>query len=699
MKDTLNLLVIDEEQLYAEHLVKLLSAYYEHVNLGFLDEKEEFTKILRHEWDVLIFNRAYDMTLTDVVGIIQEQGVLLPIIALAQNPHNAEINEFGFAEVICGDMVKSMPVGQDETLVMAICLQQQYIQCKRQAHHLRAILKESEQRANLLIENSKSAVAYIDQGVHVFANEPYLTMFGYQTMQEIIGVPVVDLIAGGDDVQSFKQFLRKFDKGDHSKVEFEFESRRTDGTTFESKLQLASATLEGAPVTQIIIQQNVMADAELAKKLAQAERLDPLTGLYNRMAFTQELHNTHNALSDGSLTNSALLYVRMDNAPKISTSVGITGLDSAIKQVGYVLDETFSVCDERMVARFGDTHFAIIINNQSQDAVMAIAQNVCQKMANMLIEVGSRTVTTTLSVGVVMMDINTPSAEVALERAIDTMNELDADDDLPNKVKLFDISKLASEDDTALSEYLQNALANNQLQLTYQAIYDIEGNNSDLFEVYVTLPMADGTFLTFEKIIPIAKKHNLLDKIDLWVLINAVKHLQSVRKTHPTAKVLVGLSSSALEDGAFGAKFIATITQIVRAIGDTQALTVQFNEQDLLDYMVTAKRQFMALSNIGCRYGVYSFGATTKYEDILTHLKPSMVRLARGHTKDLNRETNLNALQSLIKTINDYHVAVLMPYIEEASVMSLAWSIGARFLQGNYIQPASPEMLFAPVGE
>ncbi|MDO4897382.1 MAG: EAL domain-containing protein [Moraxella sp.] len=700
MKQHLNLLVIDEEQLYAEHLVKLLSAYYDEVHLGFLDEKAELIRLLRQEWDVLIFNRAYDMTLTDVMGIIQEHNIVLPIISLSKNAQSAELNKFGFAEVICGDMVKSVPMGQDGILITTICLQEQYVKCKRQIHHLRAILKESEQRANILIENSKSAVAYIDQGVHIFANEPYLQMFGYDSMQDIIGVPVVDLIAGGDNVKGFKQFLRKFDKGDRSQVEFEFESKRTDGTTFASKLQLAAATLDGEPVTQMIIQQNNLGtDAELVKKLAQAERLDPLTGLLNRIAFTEELKNTRQELISGGLPSASLLYVRMDNAPKISSSVGISGLDTVLKQVSYVLDEEFAKLGDVLVARFSDTNFAVLVQNTNQDSVMNIAQSVCQRTSGLLMEVGNRTVTTTLSVGVVMMDTHVPEPQVVLDRAMDTVHEIDIDDEAPDKVKLFDIGKLASEDDSVLAEYLQNALTHNQLQLSYQAIYDIEADNSDLFEVYVTLPMADGSSLTFDKIIPIARKNGLLDKIDRWVLVNATKHLIGIRKTHPTAKMLVGLSSSALEDNVFANNFVANITQLVRAIGDTQALTLQFNEQDLLDYMVSAKRQCMALTNIGCRYGVYSYGATTKSEDILQHLKPAMVRLARSYTKDLDREANLNNLQSLITTVNEQHVAVMIPYIEEASAMSLSWSVGARFLQGDYLQPATPEMVFAPPAE
>lgn len=44
---TLNLLVIDDDQLYAEGLINLLKSYYAEVNLGFLDDKEELLKSLR----------------------------------------------------------------------------------------------------------------------------------------------------------------------------------------------------------------------------------------------------------------------------------------------------------------------------------------------------------------------------------------------------------------------------------------------------------------------------------------------------------------------------------------------------------------------------------------------------------------------------------------------------------------------------
>ena len=65
-----------------------------------------------------------------------------------------------------------------------------------------------------------------------------------------------------------------------------------------------------------------------------------------------------------------------------------------------------------------------------------------------------------------------------------------------------------------------------------------------------------------------------------------------------------------------------------------------------------------------------------------------MVRLARTYTQNLERETNLEALESIVRLASERKVPVLMPYIEEASTMSIAWSKGVRFLEGDYLQMA-----------
>ncbi|WP_367105225.1 EAL domain-containing protein [uncultured Psychrobacter sp.] len=682
----LNLLVIDADQLYAERLVSLLSAYYDKVNLGFLDDKEELLKSLRQQWDVLVFGRAYDMSFTDVVGIVQEQSLDLPIIGLMSDEMaSTGRNEDGLPAVIDGIMVKALLAEKESQVVIAICLQHANVRSLRQLNTLRHVLSEAEQRANILIKNSKSAVAYIDQGIHIFANDPYLKLFNFESMDEIIGLPVIDFMAGGDNVKGFKEFLRQFDKGSRAQVEFNFQSKRLDGSTFEAKLQLAAATLDGDPVTQVIIQQNNNNSAEIAKRLAAAERQDSLTNLNNRRGFEEHFESLYQqAVQDK--TGAGLLYIQLDNIGKISSSLGLQGVDATIQQVARTLEQTVA---EGHISRFSDTAFTILVEQSSAQVLTDLAERIRQNISAMLIEVDKRTTSTTVSIGIVKIESSAAEPQVLLERALDAINRIRIETkNHGDAYHLYDPSEHANSDDNALAEYLINAITQNRFELFFQPIYDINQDRSDFFEVYLRLPLADAdnTVLTPDKFMSVAKAHNLREKIDRWILINACKQLSEARKTHPEARLLIQLTSASLIDK----KLPNVASQLIKAVGGaSEALTLQFNEQDVANHLTVAKSQFTALSEVGCQVGIHNFGTSAKSIEIIEFVQPDMTKLARNYVEDINKADNIEAIKSLIKRTTELQVDVLMPYIEEAATMSVSWSVGARYLQGYYLEMPS----------
>ncbi|MGP9491410.1 EAL domain-containing protein [Psychrobacter sp. AOP7-B1-24] len=682
----LNLLVIDDDQLYAEHLVHLLGSYYDDVNLGFLDDKEELLKSLRQSWDVLVFGNAYDMNFTDVVGIVQEQDIDLPMICLLDEKMASPIrkNE-ALPNIISGTMVKALKVDEEMAVVMSICLQHDSLRSRRELKTLRHVLSEAEQRANVLIKNSKSAVAYIDEGIHIFANDPYLQLFGFDSMHDVIGVPIIDLIAGGDNVKGFKQFLRQFAKGNRQEVEFKFESIRTDGSTFEAKLQLAAATLEGEPVTQVIIQQDHSNSAEIAKRLAAAECKDSLTGISNRRGFEEKMEAVYQQARQDLLT-AGLLYVQLDNIGKIRSSLGLQGIDATVKQVAYALDELVS---DGHVSRFSDTAFTILVEDKTSSELKELAEHIGSHISSMLIEVEKRTTSTTVSIGIVKIDKNTAEPNILLERAMDAINQIMIEtSNHGDTYHLYDPSEHANSDDNALAESLVDAIANNRFELSFQPIYDINNDRSDFFEVYLCLPLADAenTVLTPDQFMAVAKTHNLLEKIDRWVLINACKKINDVRKMHPEARLLVQLTSASLIDK----KLASVASQLIKAVGGAAGvLTLQFNEKDISDHLTIAKTQFAALSKISCQIGINNFGSSAKSIEIASFVQPDLARLPRSYVEDIDSSDNLDMVKSLIRRTNEVNVDVLMPYIEDAATMSVAWSVGARYLQGYYLEAPS----------
>ena len=688
IQSSLNLLVIDDDQLYAERLVHLLNGYYDTINLGFLDDKEELLKLLRQPWDALVFGTAYDMSFTDVVGIVQEQDIDLPMICLInEEVAKTACNDDGLPMIISGTMVKALNADQEMAVVMAIRLQHDSLNSRRELKTLKQVLSSAEQRANVLIKNSKSAVAYIDEGMHIFANDPYLHLFGFKSMNDAIGVPIIDLISGGDNVKGFKQFLRQFDKGNRQEVEFNFESVRTDGSTFEAKLQLASATLEGEPVTQIIIQQNNSNSVEVAKRLARAERTDNLTGLDNRRGFEEQMAIVHQQATQGAL-KAGLLYVQLDSVGKIRSSLGLQGIDETVKQIANTLNELVPDADGH-VSRFSDTAFMILIRDKTTEELEKLAEHIGSRIKNMFIEVDKRTTSTTVSIAVVKIEKNTAEPAIILERAMDAISQIMVEtSNHGGTYHVYDPSEHANSDDHALAESLVDAITNNRFELSFQPIYDINHDRSDFFEVYLRLPLSDAenTVLTPDQFMNVAKTHKLLEKIDRWVLINACKKINDVRKSHPEARLLVQLTSASLVD-----KNLPNVaSQLIKAVGGAAGvLTVQFNEKDVSDYLTVAKSQFSALSDVNCQMGINNFGSSAKSIELASVVQPDMVRLAQSYVQDINSAENLETVKSIITRTNSVNIDVLMPYIEDAATMSVAWSVGARYLQGYYLEKPS----------
>lgn len=716
--ELLNLLIIDDNQLYAEQLIGVLEQlYYKKVNLGFLDAKDELLKSLRQSWDVLIMGKAYDLTLPQVVNILAEQGCDLPVIAIL--PTEQELmslvlspkEQVQLAVVAEGDQTdKALPLltywgasdalPKDRLMDMALRVHREHQQLyqRRELKQLQHILKDAEQRANILIKNSKSAVAYIEDGLHIFANEPYLQMFGFHSMDELVGVPVVDLIAS-NNIKDFKQFLRDFERGSRKNVEFGFESVRPDGSSFDAKLQLAAATYEGQPCVQVIIQPDDRVNsAELAKRLAMIERMDPVTQLFNRRAFEQQLlPQMREAVVKQQLGQVALLSIHIDDLGKLHTKYGIQGADAVALTLANLLKEYIAPLvgedgDKKgYVSRFNDSHFTVMLPNVEKADVDAWSHRVIDAVKRTHVDVGNLTIKFTVSIGGTMITSHAPDVNELIDRVARAVVVAIKESNSESGYHLYDPAQFANSDDASLLEALMAALTEGKFTLLYQPIYDVADDVSNMFEVFLRLPLADGTLMTPDKFLNVANQYNLMDKIDRWVMIRACKELKRYRATvDPTARLLIHLSPRSLVDDT-----LSTFAgQLAKAVGTDKpgTLTLQFSEGMINDHLNVAAEQSQKLKQVGVDMGIYNFGSATNSLKVLTHVNAAMVRLDRSYIKDLGNSENIDTIASLISKVNTSGASCLMAFIEDPAAMSAAWTVGARYLQGNFLQSASDTM-------
>ena len=69
------------------------------------------------------------------------------------------------------------------------------LQTRRQLRRAEAQWRESERRAHSLLDSSRDPIAYVHEGMHVYANRAYLETFGFDDFEEIEGTAILDLIA------------------------------------------------------------------------------------------------------------------------------------------------------------------------------------------------------------------------------------------------------------------------------------------------------------------------------------------------------------------------------------------------------------------------------------------------------------------------------------------------------------------------
>ncbi|MEY2864345.1 MAG: hypothetical protein RLY58_2052 [Pseudomonadota bacterium] len=690
--ESLRLLVVDDEQITAESITDLLKAQGVATRMHLLDDREELDKSLRQAWDLILFGNAYDLAYTDVLGSIRASGKDLPVIIMP--PADADDSAFNEQDRTSQFITQAFAAGATDViarhakrhLVAAMRRELRNLDYRRSQRSLESMLAEAERRAQLLLKNSRSAVAYIHDGVHIYVNETYQQLFGHDTIDELLGMPVVDLVYR-EDLSEFKEFLRTYSKGDHTISEFNFRGVRADASTFDAALQLAPASYEGEPCIQIIIQRQGEANAELEAQLAAVERLDPLTGLGNRLAFEEHLNDARSAAIKHK-NQHALMFVSIDNIGQINASTGLAGSDATMIDIARILNEQFL---DSKISRFGESTFTVIVPAIATDRVSARAQQLVDTVQEMLISVDKRTVQTTLSIGIAMIGETSPEASELLERAFDAADKVKLKTKgVGNGVNLYNPAENATQSDSALRELLEEALEHGRFRLMYQPLYDTEDETALFYEVFVRLPLADGTLMTPDEFMPVAQRFGMDGRLDRWILLNACKRLKSQLITHPNTRLLINLTADSLQDPSLP----HLIGKLANAVGGgtSNPLILQFNESDVINYLKLARENIASFRAQGCGVSISNFGTALNALNTLSHVEASMIKLDKSYINNLDQDENLKATRKIIQEVSSLERQVIVAYIESPTAMSKAWSMGARYLQGYYLQPPAEDM-------
>ncbi len=676
-RKTIRLLILEDSQNEAERLVSLFRNAGRATRVHRLTSSEDLAEALQQSWDLLISApRSENLDPNEALAAIRRQAKDIPVIQLLDGN---DLDDF--TEALALGAQDALPQGQDERLILVANRELANLEERRARRRAEISLREIEKRCQLLLESSVDAIAYVHEGMHIYANRSYLRLFGYGDAEDLEGVPMIDLIAGCDQTR-FKDFLKNYHNAE-TQDQLTCQGVKTDGQPFQARMELSPAAYDGEPCIQLVIRTET-GNAELEERLREISSQDLVTGLYNRTYFLELMDGAaERAVTSGQPTS--LAYLKVDQYAAQLAELGIAEVDMLFADVANLLRSHFPA--DAQLARFGDDVFSVLQPGVTPEQAEPLLVELLKKVESHLFEVNRRTVQVTLSIGVAGLNEKTPKAQEVIDRAHRCADELSGG----NAIALYDPAQelAAAANRGDIVAMLRQALENNSFRLLFQPIISLRGDNQEHYEVLLRLLNPQGEEIPPADFLNAAGEAGLAEKVDRWVILHSIKLLAEHRSKGHSTRLFVHLSLASLQDQTL-LPWLSVALQAARLPADT--LVFQLAEPDAINYLKQAKALTQGLAELHCRAALSQFGCALNPFNTLKHLNVDFVKVDGSYSQDLSKPENQEALKTLLASLHSQAKLTIVPFVETASVLATLWQAGVNYIQGYYLQGPSQSM-------
>lgn len=676
-RKTIRLLIIEDSQNEAERIISLFR------NSGYATRAHRITSLdnlneaLNNTWDLCIAaHHSENIAPLSALKSIQRMARDISFIQLTEDNSSDSITES--LELGAQDAV---PHGEDERLILVAKRELANLEERRARRAAEIALHETEKRCKLLLESSMDAIAYVHDGMHIYANGPYLKLFGYADADEMEGMPMIDLIATPDQ-SNFKEFLKHY-RSESGSAELTCSGITATAQTFQAKMSFSPAQYDGEPCVQVVIRET-NGSAELEEKLREISSQDPVTGLYNRQHFLERLDSAaERAVNAGQPASVA--YIKIDHYPALQADLGITGIDILLAGLADTLRQQLTASAQ--IARFADDAFSVLSSDVTPEQLKPELLKLIKKIELQLFDINGRTAQTTLSIGLAGLNEKTVKAAEVLKRAHDCADQLSQG----NALKLYNpADELAAAANRGnIIAMVQQALEKNKFKLLFQPIISLRGEQDELYEVLLRLVNPQGEEVPPAEFLNAAVSAGLAEKIDRWVLLNSIKLLTEHRSKGNQTRFFIHLSSASLQDPSL----LPWLSMALKASRlPAHSIILQIRETDAVAYLKQAKQLSEGLHTLHCQVALGQFGCTLNPYNTLKHMHIDFVKIDGSFIKELSNAEDQEALKTMLSTLHAQDKHSIVPFVESASVLSVLWQAGVNYIQGHYLQGPSQAM-------
>ncbi len=667
---SVNLLVIDRSPESAEHVNSLLRNSGIKIHVIHTQTGKDVKRALDHESPVLIIYadaEEADASLEEISALASAFNVPLALFTNLENPER-------LAESLANTACFVINSKREDLLTDAVNKLVRNSENERQQENQQQHLEELEHRYNLLLDSSRDPIAYVHEGLHVYANRAYLESLRVEEESGLAGLSLLEMLEAED--LDFKSLFKGISKGVFPTQAVDVKVKRPDGSVFDASLLFSPARYDGEDCTQMMMQRRDAAN-ELAAELEHMRVTDPLTQLHNRKAFTDALDER--IASSPSENANSVFYIEPDGFEELLNELDADSIDAFMIDLANVIRGCISEGD--FAARVNDHGFAVLAQRSSAAELEAAAQGVLSAYRSHVIEIGDRAFSSSCSIG--MSDVgrlDQNSADALMHaRMAQTEAAQSGDQLVVYRPQLTAVESLDGEQEWV--DRIKFALGNQDVYTVQQPIVDLDGEGDQLMENIVHLRGEDGDHSSAE-FLAIAERNELGGTIDRHFIPSLLKTF-----VDSDERQVINLSSNSILDYGFPGWFA---TQMNAACVEGKKVILQIAASDAHTNLRPAQRLMKELNPLGCQLAICHFDAERRTRQLLDHLEISFVKLDTSLTRDLTANTkNQESIRKIVEAAEPFDVAVIAEEVADTSSLAVLWQCGVKLISGAFLKESS----------
>jgi EAL domain-containing protein (putative c-di-GMP-specific phosphodiesterase class I) len=262
-----------------------------------------------------------------------------------------------------------------------------------------------------------------------------------------------------------------------------------------------------------------------------------------------------------------------------------------------------------------------------------------------------------------------------------------------NRVELYDpgaVDRAELERIEAWVARIRVALEGDGFRLDFQPVIALQGDGSEMYEMFLRLYGTDGEPVAASTYMPIAEEHGLLGLIDRWAVARAIDLIGERQRAGKRTSLLLSLSSEAVQDPTM-ASFIAANLASAGVPGEQLVLAVP--ESKVFTSLREAQEFVGAMAGFGVQIALERFGAGLNSMQLLTHFDPAFLKIDPQFMVDLSKSTDSQQkVRNIASQASSRGIRTIADRVQDATSMTLLFSAGVDFVQGDFLAPASSSM-------